>query len=56
MLLVTPDFETAQLYIRVSVSRIVQTYRLFWTVNDGDDVIETKARRRKANERKAQSD
>jgi hypothetical protein len=28
MLLVTPDFETAQLYIRVSVSRIVQTYRV----------------------------
>jgi hypothetical protein len=28
MLLVTPDFETAQLYIGVSVSRIVQTYRV----------------------------
>jgi hypothetical protein len=28
MLLVTLGLETAQLYIRVSVSRIVQTYRV----------------------------
>jgi hypothetical protein len=28
MLLVTPGLETAQLDIRVSVSRIVQTYRV----------------------------
>ena len=55
MLLVTPDFETAQLYIRVSVSRIVQT-AWFGTVNDCVDAIETKARRRKAKEWKAQND
>jgi hypothetical protein len=28
ILLVTPGLETAQFYIRVSVSRIVQTYRV----------------------------